>query len=169
MAESKLEHNFIDRKSFNEALNKAPNDSWVESRSLGFNKKSTYMPIQYQQALTDIFFDEFNVIDEKYTVMVNEILCVVKCVGLPSYPNSEYRTFTGVGVRPIQSDKGSTPSEFPKGKKTNALEYNAPAARTAAISNALSSLGNVFGRNLGRNVFSGYKMSNSKKKKKNKK
>ena len=169
--QTKLKHNFPDRESWLAALNAAPNNSWTQQRSLGGNRKSTYLPIQYQQALQDIFFDEFDVIDEKYTVIVNEILCTVKCSGLPSYPNSEHRVFTGSGAKPIQVDSGSFPHRFPRGKKTNAVEYNAPAARSSAISNALSTIGNVFGRNLGRAISAGYNLGDKMKKKakKNKK
>ena len=45
------EYNFPNRQAWQEALNAAPNDSWIKERSLGMGKKSFYMPIQYQQAL----------------------------------------------------------------------------------------------------------------------
>lgn len=161
-------HNFSSRKAWLEALQNAPNNSWIKQRSLGGAKKSTYLPIQQQQSLTDIFFDEFDVIENKIEVIINEVVCTVKCLGLPSYPNAEYRTFAGIASKPIQCNSGSPPFTFPKGKKPNALEYNAPAARTAAISNALTTIGNVFGRNLSRNVSDNYSLI-SKTKKKSKK
>lgn len=172
--ETVLEHNFPDRASWQAALNAAPGSSLIKTRSLGGNKKSTYLPIEYQQALQDVFFDEFDVIDEKYQVIFNEIVCTVKCQGLPSYPNAEHRIFTGSGAKPIQCDSGALVSKFPRGKKTNALEYNLPAARTTALSKALETIGNVFGRNLGRAVEANYNMvdrvkAKKKKKKKSKK
>lgn len=157
--------NFKNKESWQKALNAAPNESWLKKRNLGGTKKSTYLPIQYQQALQDVFFDEFDVIDIKHDVIVNEIVVHVKCQGLPSYPNSEYRIFSGSGSKPIQCDANSSTYKFPLGKKTNALEYNLPAARTAAISNALGTIGNVFGRNLGRAVSSNYNMSDKLRKK----
>lgn len=152
LLESVEKFNFKDKEAWKKAIDAAPNSSWVESRNLGANKKSKYVPIAIQQALADIFFDEINVIEEKYQVIINEILCTVKISALPSYPNAEHQTFTGTGSKPIQTDANSSVYKFPLGKKTNALEYNAPAARSAAITNALTTKGNVFGRNLGRAV-----------------
>lgn len=175
METTELKHNFKDRESWQAALNAAPNASLIKSRTLGASKKSIYLPIEYQQALQDVFFDEFDVIDEKYQVVFNEIICTVKCQGLPSYPNAEHRIFTGSGAKPIQCDANSQVSKFPRGKKTNALEYNLPAARTTAISKCLETIGNIFGRNLGRAVEANYNMvtrlkdKTSKKKNKNEK
>lgn len=152
-------HNFPSRASWLVALNKAPNQALLKSRNLGGSKKSKYLPIERQQALQDIFFDEFDVVDEKYTVIFNEIICTVKCQGLPSYPNAEYRMFSGSGAKPIQCDANSSVAKFPLGKKTNALEYNLPAARTTAISKSLETIGNIFGRNLGRAIGDNYNMS----------
>jgi len=171
---SEQEHNFKSRKDWLQALQHGPNSSLLKERSLGSGKKSTYLPLHYQQALCEVFFDEFDVIENRVDIVFNEIVCTVKCQGLPSYPNSEYRTFAGIASKPIQCNAGSNVALFPKGKKANALEYNAPASRSAAISNALSTLGNIFGRNLGRDVKDDYKMNQKpdkkkKSKKKNKK
>ena len=159
-------YKFPNRQSWKNALDNAPNDAWVHSRQLGGNRKSIYIPIQFQQALSDILFSECDVYDEKYTLIANEIVCTVKIQILPSYPNSEHRTISGTGAKPVQCKSGSFPESFPKGKISNALEYNAPAARTAAISNAFTTFGNVFGRNLGRAVSSGYSMNKKNKKSK---
>ena len=169
---TELKHNFPNREAWQKALDAAPSKRLLKSRAIGMGKKSKYLPIEHQQAIQDIFFDEFDVIDEKYQVILNEVVCTVKCQGLPSYPNSEHRTFTGSGAKPIQCNAGASVDKFPKGKKTNALEYNLPAARTTAISKALETIGNKFGRNLGRAVVDDYNMANqfkeSKKKKKKK-
>ena len=87
---------------------------------------------------------------------------------LPSYPNADYRIVTGTGATPIQAKSGSLIEKFPRGKLTNSLEYCAPKARTSAISNALSTMGNVFGRNLGRAVSAGFKFAKEEKSKKKK-
>lgn len=172
--ETKLEHNFKSRKAWQDALMAAPKQSWIKSRSLGRGRKSYYIPIEVKESLKDIFFDEFDVIDIKEKVIVNEILIIVKIQFLPSYPNSEHRFTSGIAAKPIQCSSGSEAFKFPRGKITNALEYNASAAETAAISNALNKLGNVFGKNLNRDVDDGYNFANKvnksdKKKKKKKK
>lgn len=151
-------HNFKNREEWQTAINKAPASVLIKTRSLGAGKSSSYLPIEYQQALQDVFFDEFDIIDEKYQVIFNEIICTVKCQGVPSYPGADFRIFTGSGSKPIQCNAGSVVEKFPKGKKTNALEYNLPAARTTALSKALETVGNIFGRNLGRAVEADYNM-----------
>lgn len=164
MEEIELKHNFKNREEWRKALNKAPNDGWIQKRTLGGGKSSQYVPIPVQQALADIFFDEFDVFDESYTQIENEIICTVKIQILPSYPNSEHRVISGTGAKPISARSGSKPEDFPKGKIANALEYQAPNARSSAISNALDTFANIFGRNLGRAVSAGYNMSEKKKK-----
>lgn len=166
--EVKLEHNFKSRADWREALNKAPNDSWMKKRTLGGGRSSTYVPIPIQQALADVFFDEFDVFDESYMQIENEIICTVKIQILPSYPHSEHRVISGSGAKPIAASSGSKAESFPKGKITNSLEYCAPNARASAISNALDTFANIFGRNLGRAVSAGYNMDGKKKSKKNK-
>jgi len=157
-------HKFKDKESWQAALNCAPNNNWIKSRSLGAGRTSKYIPIERQQGLADYFFDECDVFDEKYTNILNEILCTVKISILPSYPNSEQRIISGTGAKAILCKSGSMAENFPKGKISNSLEFNAPAARAAAISNALSTFGNVFGRNLGRAVSAGFNLANNKRK-----
>ena len=166
--ETEEQFNFPDRQAWQAALNKAPQDNWIKERNLG-RSKSHYIPIAIQQAVADIFFNEFDVFEEKYTPIINEVLCTLKISVLPSYPNAEHRIISGTGVKPIQCSSGSTPEKFPRGKITNSLEYNAPAARSGAIGNALATFGNIFGRNLGRAVSAGYNLTDNKRKAKKKK
>lgn len=162
MSEIKEIFQFENREKWLQALQSEPNDSWVKNRELGNGKKSTYVPLPIQQALADKFFRECDVIDEKYSVITNEILCTVKLSVLPDYPYSEHRIITGTAAKPIQQNQGSSASTFPNGKKTNALEYNAPAARAAAISNALTTFANLFGRNLSREIKAGFSFIRNK-------
>ena len=170
---SKEDFNFKDKESWRTAINAEPNSSWIKERGIGRGKKVPYVPIEVKQSLQDVFFDEFDVVDAKFEVIVNEIICTVKISALPSYPNSEYRNISGSASKPIQCSSGSSPNKFPLGKITNSLEYNLPAVRSSAISNALETIGNVFGRNVARSVSNGYnmveKMNKSKKKSKSKK
>ena len=165
MATTEEKYRFENRQDWQEALNAAPKEGWIKTRNLGGNRTSKYVPIPVQQALADVFFNEFDVFNEEYTNICNEILCTVKIQILPSYPNSEHRIISGTGAKPIQAETGSKVHEFPIGKKTNSLEYCAPAARTVAISNALNTFGNVFGRNIGRAIVSNsYNMTKKAKK-----
>lgn len=161
---TKEKFNFKNMEEWQTALNAAPSDNWVKERSFGGNRKSYYLPIPIQQALADIFFNEFDVVDAKFEQIINEILCTVKISILPSYPNSEHRIISGSGAKPIQCSSGSAVHKFPVGKITNSLEYCSPAARASAISNSLSTFANVFGRNLGRAVSTDFNLSKNKRK-----
>ena len=48
--------------------------------------------------------------------------------------------------------QGSKVTDFPANKHKNAIQYCLPASRSEAIGNALETIGNVFGRNLNREV-----------------
>ena len=161
-----LKYKFESLESFKEAVNKAPAPSWIKTRDLSGTKKSSYVPLYVQQAISDVFFRECDVISEEYQVIVNEIVCVVKLSVLPDYPDAEHRYITGVGSKPIQMDAGSSTFKFPLGKKTNALEYCAPAAKSAAISNAFTTFGNIFGRNLNRDTRNDFSIKEKEKEKK---
>lgn len=153
---------YKDRESWIQAIQKEPHPSWVKERDLGGGKKSKFVPLGIQQALADKIFRECDIIKEDYQVVINEVICTVTIQILPDYPYSEYRKITGTAAKPIQTDSGSTASKFPIGKKTNALEYNAPSARAAAIANALTTFGNIFGRNLNRDLSSNFSFIRNK-------
>lgn len=150
MEEKKEYFRFLNVEAYKVKLNSAPQDGWIIQRDLGGGKQANYIPIEMKEALADMIFREWHVVEEKYFNLFNEIVCTVKINALPDYPGADYITFTGSASKPIQTDKGSLVTEFPKGKKANALEYCLPAVRSEAIGNALEVLGNLFGRNVGR-------------------
>lgn len=156
-------YRFQNHSSYKEALDALPKASWVKERELGGGRKSRYMPIEIQQAIADSLFDYWNVLEESHTVVANEIIVTVKIQYQPSYPESDIYFCTGSASKAIQASKGSSVETFPKGKITNALEYCLPAARQSAISNAFMTLGNVFGRNLGRKVKDNYSLQQKPK------
>lgn len=156
---------FKTEEDYKMALRASPAGSWVKERSLGGKKTSKYISLFIQEAIADKIFQQWDVIDEKYQIVVNEIICTVKIQYQPSYPGADIRFCTGSGAKPIQCDSNSVPSLFPKGKKTNALEYNTGASRSAAMSNAFTTLGNVFGRNLNRETSNNYSMDKKEDKK----
>lgn len=163
---------FGSREAWQEALDAAPKSGWIKTRKLGGSRTSKYMPLTVQQALADIFFLEFDVIQIKWKIVANEIVTTVKVSILPSYPNSNYRIICGIGSKPVQMRSGALASKFPVSKITNALEYCAPASKSSALSNALQQFANVFGKNIGRSVSDGFTLKakkKSKKKRKNKK
>ena len=146
---------FKNDEEYRDALDSVLPTDYVRSRDIPTGKYE-YVPAPIKEALADMIFQYWNVIDEQYSLIVNELVCTVRLVYKPSYPGADELNCTGSAAIPVQMDRGSIVSKFPSGKKTNALEYNLPAVRIEAISNALGSLGNIFGRNLAR------KMGNAK-------
>ena len=105
--ETQETHRFKTKDSWRTAINQAPKDIWIKSRNLGAGKSSSYIPIPIQQALADILFDEFDVFEEHYQQIENEVLCTVKISCLPSYPtpcgywlraSSRYNTMFSIGI-----------------------------------------------------------------------
>lgn len=121
------------------ALDYPPPDGWVQTRTLGGSRSSLYIPISVIEATADKLFREWYVIEEKPLDIKDGVAFTIKIQGLPDYPGSDYVYFTGSGAVLFQ-DTG------------NAIEYQFPAARSKAIANAFSQLGNLFGRNLSREV-----------------
>lgn len=144
-------YKFKDRAQYTKALDSILPESYVQKRSIPSGEHK-YYPAAIKEAVADDIFQYWNVIDEKYMLLVNELVCTVKIVFCPSYPGSDELFCTGSAATPVQMDSGSSISSFPNNKKTNALEYNLPNVRTEAISKALETLGNIFGRNLNRKL-----------------
>lgn len=149
-------YKFKSDQEYKQALNASP-ESFAKSRSLGGSRKSKYVPIEETEAVADFVFDNWNVIQEDVSVIVNEVVVTVKIQYQPSYPEADIFFCTGSASKAIQQKSGSEAESFPKGKILNSLEYCLPAARSAAINCALGTLGNLFGRNLNRSVKSNHK------------
>lgn len=143
-------HNFEDYASWKKGLQEAPNAKWIKTRDLGKGKSSRYVPLGIQEALADMFFREFDVIDSDVIVNGTQILAQVKISMLPDYPNAEHRIISGVGARVMT-------------KAGNSLEYGARSAKNAAKSEALTDFGNIFGRNLNREFVDNFSYSKKKK------
>jgi len=132
-------YRFKDQSAFRLALDDAPPGGWVKRRDFGGGRFSEYIPVAIIEALADIMFREWTVIEEKPLNTGNGIGFTIKIQALPDYPGADYIFFTGSGAVPFHDTK-------------NAVEYNFPSARIRAITTAFGELGNIFGRNTGRQV-----------------
>lgn len=148
-------YRFKSRNEYIKALDMVLPVDFEKTRDLPTGKHK-YYPIEVQEALADDLFHEWNVTDEDYSVIANELLCTIRLTFTPSYPGAQERFCTGTASIPIQMDSKALITDFPAKKKPNALQYNAPAVREMAIGNALQSLGNIFGRNLARKTQSNF-------------
>jgi hypothetical protein len=149
---------FENREAYLKKMDSLLPDDFKQVRNVG-SGTHVYYPHVIKEAVADMMFRYWNIVDEKYAIMVNELVCTVKVVFLPDYPDAQEQSCTGSASTPIQMDSGAKPSDFPAKKKINSLEYNLPSVRTEAVSNAFHSLGNIFGRNLNRLLNSKDKVS----------
>lgn len=131
------EFSFKNRAEFDDFLDKAPNEQWIQKRDLGSGKVHFFLPLFIQNANADFVFKDWHVVDETNFNVSGGVGSTVKILALPNYPDGQHITFTG------------TAAIMSKSKK-NAMEFDIPNARARAIGNALATLGNVFGRNLNR-------------------
>ena len=148
--ETMAEYRFANHKEWKEAMQEAPSVKWIKNRDLSGSKSSSYIPIGIQEALADLFFREFDIVDTQIEVNGNQILAQVKINVLPDYPHAEHRTISGVAARVMT-------------KAGNSLEYGARSAKNAAKSEALTDFSNIFGRNLNRDFANDFSYSKAKK------
>ena len=152
MAKNEVVYKFETREQYLAALDQVMPAKYIQTRDLGQGRKHVYLPSPIKEAIADDVFHFWTVIDENYINIANEIICTVKLNFMPNYPGAEDLVCTGTAARPIQMDAKTTVAQFPGKKKKNALEMDTPAVRIEAISNALGTLGNIFGRSLGRKL-----------------
>jgi len=132
-------YRFKNRSEYLKALDMVILKKDIQSRDIGNGKVHNYFPISIKEAIADYVFFEWNVIDDRYTVINEMLTATVKLTYVPNYPEAEEKFCTGTSAVLIQ-------------KKQNALEYQLPAVLSEAVGNALGRLGNIFGRNLSRKL-----------------
>lgn len=151
MKEETTTHHFETMQDYIRALNTPLPEGYKKFREITTGKHF-YYPAPIKEATADVMFHYWNVINENYSLLANELLCTVTIQYLPDYPGAFEQTCTGSAAVPVQMDSGSFVKDFPAKKKKNALEYNVPSVKSEAIGNALNGLGNCFGRNVGRKI-----------------
>jgi len=157
--EQKEDYKFKNRAEYIAALDSIMPKEYEQTRDVGNGSTHRYYPQAIKEAIADDLFHQWNVINEQYINIANEMLCTVKLLIIPNYPGAQEFMCTGSAATPIQMDSGAKVTDFPHKKKKNALEYNTPSVRSEAIGNALGTLGNIFGRNLNRKLNSKQNLS----------
>lgn len=141
-----------DIQSFNQLLDTPPKQEWVKQNPYikSNGKPLDYIPVSiYRKLLRDIF-QHFNieVLDSK--VVFNAIQVTVRIHYL--HPVSgEWRYVDGIGAMSMQTDKGAKAMDAGS-LKNDAVQKAAPAAKSYAMKNALSELGDIFGGGLNSDV-----------------
>lgn len=135
---------FPNRERYLETLDSILPESYIQTRKHGANS-TKYYPAAIKQSVADDIFHYWNVVDENYFFIDGQIACTVKLLYMPNYPNAEEHYCTGSAGAPL-------------GEAGNSTEYKVPSTRMEAIANALQTLGNIFGRNLHRQIAKGVKL-----------
>lgn len=151
MEQIQEQYRFTSREAYLKHLDMVLPPSCIQKRKIG-NSTKDYYPIAIQESKAHEIFHYWNIIDEKYQTIANELICTVKLEYMPSYPGADVHTCTGTGSNAIEMSSGSKCSDFPNNKSLNALDKNLGSARSKAIGCALGSLGNIFGQNLSRKI-----------------
>lgn len=129
---------FPNREEYLKTLDSVLPTSYIKTREHG-NGKTNYIPAAIKEAVADDIFYYWNVVDENYLIVDGQVICTAKILYMPNYPGAEEHYCTGSAARHL-------------GQAKNSLEYNIPGAKVEAISNALQTLGNIFGRNVDRAI-----------------
>lgn len=134
---------FAEMTRFNEMLNREPAQRWV---TVNKQTKLKYIPIRIVETLLRSYFGAYQIIPVSTQLIGNSVVVTVELKVLHPILK-QWLTFAGIGAVPIQVQRGANPMEWEKINAT-AIQRNAPAAKSFAVSNAAKSLGQVFGSNL---------------------
>lgn len=127
---------------WNEALDVDPPAQWVKK-----NNGVEYIPIRIVETMLQTYYGTWQseIVGEP-KLIANSI--VVTCQIKVWHPVlQQWITHAGVGAVPVELAKGSSPMEIENLNKM-AIQKNAPAALSYAVSNAAKKLGRIFGSHL---------------------
>jgi hypothetical protein len=149
----------LDSSKFSTILNVSPEAGHVcENKMVNLGdrenpKFAKYVPISIIQRKLDAVFPTWSTKDFRTEVIVNEITGSLT-LEVQHPVSGERITRIGAAAVPIMQDKGAKIDDISAKKKT-ALKLNYPALLSLCLSNAASTLGKWFGRDLNRDIVSG--------------
>jgi hypothetical protein len=134
----------INLEKFTTVLNSAPDQDKIKSR-----QNINYLPIStIENELDRLYAGLWQVKNLSFTIVTNEILVSLDLQVFHPIAKT-WITRAGVGACMIRQRSGAQISDV-NAKLKNALQMDLPHAKAEAIKNAAKSLGDKFGRNLGR-------------------
>lgn len=137
---------------FQERLNLAPNSNEViKGRKPPKKQQLQYIPISILESKMDSFFAGRWTSEVTGTLVVGNELVVTMKVSYYHPKFNEWHHRSGIGASMVRQRKDSAISDV-DGKLKNALEMDAPNAKSKAFKNAVKSIGKAFGRDLMREV-----------------
>lgn len=124
--------------SLNVLLNTQPPKNWFKT-----HKGNDYLPVGRIKNNLITIFQDYDWAIKDVRVVANSIL-VFGTLSVVNPVTGRTRNLDGVGAWPIQLDSGAKPLEIEKIKQ-DAIQKNAPAAESMALTNAAKKLGKLFG------------------------
>ena len=112
--------------------------------------KASYLPIGLIENQLDELYSGLWQTEGTVELMGNSIVATVTLKVF--HPTAKlWISRTGIGAKKVQLNKGAAAMDTSQ-MKADAFEKGAPAAKSMALRNAAQSLGQVFGRNLNRDI-----------------
>lgn len=124
--------------SLNLLLNTQPPKAWFKT-----HKGNDYIPVDRIKNNLITIFQDYDWAIKSVQVVANSIM-VYGTLSVVNPVTGRTRNLDGIGAWPIQLDAGSPPLDFNKIKQ-DAIQKNAPAAESMALTNAAKKLGKLFG------------------------
>ena len=124
--------------NLNTLLNTTPPKNWFKT-----HKGNDYLPVGRIKNNLITIFQDYDWAIKTTQVVANSIL-ITGTLSVINPVTGRIRNLDGIGAWPIQLDAGSQPLDFNKIKQ-DAIQKNAPAAESMALTNAAKKLGKLFG------------------------
>ena len=141
-------------ENFQAELNKQPAKIDIKSQKLG-GKDVGYLPIGLiEKYLDEMFAGLWSIENISYQVVINSI-AVSLDLKVFNPVSQVWITRAGVGAVKIQLNKDAKSLDVEQ-IKADAIQKGLPAAKAFAVKNAAQSLGELFGRNINRDVDTEY-------------
>ena len=141
-------------ENFQAELNKQPAKSDIMSQRLG-GKEVGYLPIGLiEKYLDEMFSGLWSIENVHYQVVINSIAVSLE-LKVFNPVSQGWITRSGVGAVKIQLNKDAKSLDVEQ-IKADAIQKGLPAAKAFALKNAAQSLGELFGRNINRDIDTEY-------------
>ena len=142
------------QNAVNILLNQEPKQDWVKGHPIAKKKvNGKYIPIDYipieriEWLLTNIFIKwRVEILDTK--LIANSVTVTVR-LHYRDPITGEWDWIDGIGAAPLQTDEGSSATDWNK-IKSSAVMIAVPAAESYAVKDAAEKLGKLFGKDLNR-------------------
>lgn len=128
--------------SFNTLINRQPSKTWIKS-----NNNIDYLPIRVVESLLSSVYGVYQIEMAGSPQLIGNSIVVSVHLNVFHPVLQQFIKYAGVGAVPVQLSRNSKPMQIENLLGT-AIQKNAPAAKSFAVSNAAKSIGPLFGSDL---------------------